>query len=219
MPIIRRHIVNIRCAFLAILFLSVATTVLATTFTVSVSSRDAGTYAGYFVRAGQSVTILATGTWHVREGSHESTSAAGVPPLRNGCLFGSLYAQIGFEESSVHHCIGLGATIAAERSGLLYLVPNAGLTNLDRNDGTLSVQISTDASAAQAIEKATIATYDFTSLAAAGVEWVELAGKNVLLPVPLANVQTNPAQAQAALERFDQIYALERELAGAVPFF
>jgi hypothetical protein len=181
--------------------------------------------SGLYLRAGQSVTLSAFGSWVAdRKPELGPTGPEGRDPSRTerGCTIGSLTARLGlgYEDPAIF-CVGSGSTITAPKDGILYL---GAIIDTDLGDayevrhdnsGTLSVVVSSAGSTVPSVQAAQIAGYDFTRVLSG---WIELWSRHFIVTVPTSIARADRATAAASLDFLDRAYDRHAEVRGTVPF-
>jgi hypothetical protein len=181
--------------------------------------------SGLYLKAGQSVTLTAFGSW-VGDGNPAAgpTGPEGRNPsvTQRGCTVGSLTARLGltYEDSTIF-CVGSHATIVAPKEGILYLGAIVGTDLGDsyearyQNSGTLSVLVGSAGSTVPSITMANVGTYDFTRVTSG---WTELWSRHFIVTVPSTTAIADQATAVASLDYLDRGYDLHASLRGTTPF-
>jgi len=181
--------------------------------------------SGLYLRAGQSVTLTAFGSW-VADGN--SVAGPTGPEGRNpsvterGCTVGSLSARLGltYEDATIF-CVGSSATITAPKDGTLYLGAIVGTDLGDayearyQNSGTLSVLVSSAGSTVPSVTMADVGTYDFSRVVSGSAE---LWSRHFIVTVPTATAIADQATAAASLDYLDRGYDLHASLRGTTPY-
>ena len=184
-----------------------------------VPARSNWVNTGLFLRAGETATIAASGTWSYHD---EATGPDGIADIDVvGCPAGMLVARSGLHYEDARACVGAGAEYTAPRDGILYVGANVstdlGETYESRvleSDGTIEVTVEGTGDTAPSIAIGELAGYD---LAAVASGWVELRGAHSVVTVPVADAVRDLGSAAASIRVLDSIYELHQEIRGAVP--
>jgi hypothetical protein len=191
------------------------------THEVKVPAASNWVQTGLFLRAGQEVTLTATGSWSI-DGSKFFGPAGNPGSIERGCPSNGLVARLGlhFEDPELY-CIGDGATVVAPRDGIVYLASNFGTdlgecygTRLDAA-GSLDVTLTSTGDTVPTLAPSQLETYDFAAVTSG---WVELRSDRTIVTIPAADALADRATAAASLDTLDAIYDTEAELRSAVPY-
>lgn len=175
---------------------------------------------GVFLKAGESLEIMASGTWSLdgQELGAEGDSGLGE---QRGCALGSLALRSGLRFEDEIQCLGAGGTFTASTDDIVYAGMNFATDLGDaygerlRADGALELTVSSQANTVPRVAIDTVQDYPFDQVSSG---WVELQSTHHLVILPAAQVLADMATAQDAMDTLDAIYEIEETMRGAAPF-
>jgi Peptidase M60, enhancin and enhancin-like len=185
----------------------------------------AGAYwvnSGLFLKAGETATLTATGSWKAQK--NLPASGDQTSPLR-GCFSGGLVARLDLRyadtELTCFNAAG-NATLTAKRDGIVYL---GSLTETDLGadsyevrrsfSGALTVTLSSTGNTVPWVLASQASTYPFPSIKSG---FVEIYGKHTIVVAATAQAERDKATILASMNFLDTVYDKHLELRGKAPF-
>lgn len=176
---------------------------------------------GLFLRAGQTASISATGSWNVKGGTHYGPDGTSSEQSR-GCQLGELTARIGlYYKGPAISCIGSSATFTAHEDGIVYVgavVSNDLGEAYDTRTGatgSVHVTITSSGETVPTIAHNEAANYDFAAVSSG---WIEIRSEHNIMTLPIATAIKDAGKLEAAGERLDAIYKQHLALRGKQPY-
>jgi hypothetical protein len=177
---------------------------------------------GLFLKAGESATLTAAGTWGINglTVGPSGVSAAGNPPLR-GCRPGSLVARTGLRYEDEIVCIGEGATVVARRDDVLFVgmiaSTDLGEAYGDRLklDGAITVTVTSNGATVPSVYAKDALSFPYEKVKS---DRVELLGKHGIVHLSAREASRDRSNAAAALGTLDALYEAHADLRGMTPF-
>jgi hypothetical protein len=192
------------------------------THVISVPARANWVLTGLYLRAGESATFAASGTWSARGVTVGPEGDPSIGEAQRGCPVGALAVRSGLRFEDTIACLPGAATYVAPRDGIVYVgmiestdLGEAYHERLDV-DGTIEVTITSVGATVPSVRAGEIAAYPFEQVASG---WVELLGAHHRVVVPAAQALADRATAASSLGTLDRIYEIERGLRSGEPFF
>lgn len=184
----------------------------ARTYTVPAAAHWVGT--GLYVEAGAAISAdEVAGGWNVYPSKYPMSAAGTDATTVGGCAWGSLALNVGLVRGD-SQCVGAGATLQADRAGLVFLA--AADTKREDNSGEVTVQLTSTGAWIPEIPGAAAAGFDVAALSATQVE---LTGEHVSLVLPRDLVAEHRADATPTMALFDRWYESHQALSGGrVPY-
>jgi hypothetical protein len=192
------------------------------THVVSVPARANWVLTGLYLRAGESATLAATGTWSARGATVGPEGDPGLGDAQRGCPVGALAVRSGLRFEDTIACLSEASRYVAPRDGIVYvgMIESTDLGEAYQEridvDGMLEVTITSDGATVPSVRASELSSYPFARVASG---WVELLAAHHRVVVPAAQVLADRGTAAASLATLDRIYEIERDLRSDAPFF
>jgi hypothetical protein len=183
--------------------------------------------SGLYLHKGETIHISASGMWNTYPNTERSpTGPEGNPSEKqSSCNLGELSGQIGLlaEEAWRDYahliCFGREKMFTAHREGILYFIAADG----DRSDnsGRVHVKIAQiqPTMISPEIFSKDIINLNIALLESKNIKTVELVGEHIILMLPVLWIRDLTTQnASALLNRLDDIYRWQADLAGTAPY-
>lgn len=188
------------------------------TFTVPAQTNWVNT--GLYLRAGQTATMTATGTWSYSGQDTGPAGLAGSPPI-HGCVPGAFVARSGLNYEETRSCIGEGGTFVAPHDGIVYvgasITTDLGETYEDRRKlaaGELQVTVTSDGDTAPTVAAEDLASTDLAAIASG---WLEITGERTRVTVSAADAMLDLDVAAASIATLDAIHDQHALIRDVVP--
>jgi hypothetical protein len=176
---------------------------------------------GLFLRAGETASVTASGTW-VFEGTEVGPNGLDGVDV-DGCPAGMLVARTGLHWADPRACIGEDGVFTAERDGILYVSANVADDLFEgyeqrrlSADGEIDVQVASEGDTSPSIWIGDLADTDLSTIDSG---WVEIRGRHVLVTIDTESAARDVETASDAIGTLDAIYDEHVELRDLLPSF